>query len=239
MAVWCVCQSRELIWFSGGYACGCHVPGWAVDENGECEDVDECATQLAHCDDGKFCVNEIGEICWLANRCPYPTIGKIGTEIPNYIWLIYWKDLMTVLVSKALIWLVIDAVILTSALITNTTVQKLNLVPIHSEDLNVIANQEWLKRCIFCLLKCCLSSVKGYKAFERAGHLECIDIDECLEINPCQTNEICTNLPGGYDCDCRTGLEYNSNRESGMHLMSGTCVVLKFEFQSTNIVYAL
>ena len=77
-----------------------------------------------------------------------------------------------------------------------------------------------------------MSPVKGYKAFERAGHLECIDIDECLEINPCQTNEICTNRPGGYDCDCKTGLEYNSNRESGMHLMGGTCVVLKFEFQN-------
>ena len=64
----CPCYSRELILLSGGFACGCRVPGWTVDENGECEDVDECATQLAHCEDGKFCVNEIGQIDRLAKR---------------------------------------------------------------------------------------------------------------------------------------------------------------------------
>ena len=58
-----------------------------------------------------------------------------------------------------------------------------------------------------------ISLGEGYKAFERAGHLECIDIDECFEVNPCRTNENCVNLPGSYDCDCRTGLEYNHKNE--------------------------
>ena len=45
----------------GAYACGCRVPGWTVDVNGGCKDVDECATDVAECTNGKFCVNEIGK----------------------------------------------------------------------------------------------------------------------------------------------------------------------------------
>lgn len=34
--------------------------------------------------------------------------------------------------------------------------------------------------------------------------MECRDVDECSE-NPCGSNAICINTPGGYDCKCKVG----------------------------------
>ncbi|KAK8406643.1 hypothetical protein O3P69_007314 [Scylla paramamosain] len=47
----------------------------------------------------------------------------------------------------------------------------------------------------------------------RPGEFNCVDIDECIEDNPCRQNERCTNTLGSYKCqprlNCYAGFEMN------------------------------
>ena len=47
----------------------------------------------------------------------------------------------------------------------------------------------------------------GYLTFDS----KCIDIDECAaDDGPCQ--QVCTNIPGSYQCSCFPGYFYNNNK---------------------------
>ncbi|XP_071826802.1 uncharacterized protein [Apostichopus japonicus] len=51
----------------------------------------------------------------------------------------------------------------------------------------------------------CEDGYKPSSQFER-----CVDIDECLyQMDDCRSNEICTNTPGGFRCDCKPGYTKN------------------------------
>ncbi|PIK51215.1 hypothetical protein BSL78_11875 [Apostichopus japonicus] len=51
----------------------------------------------------------------------------------------------------------------------------------------------------------CEDGYKPSNQFER-----CVDIDECLyQMDDCRSNEICTNTPGGFRCDCKPGYTKN------------------------------
>ena len=42
------------------------------------------------------------------------------------------------------------------------------------------------------------------------------DIDECVnKTHICDSNAICNNIPGGYECECNTGYDGNGNECAG------------------------
>lgn len=49
---------------------------------------------------------------------------------------------------------------------------------------------------------------KGYVTFDS----KCIDIDECV-VNNVTCQQVCTNIPGSYECSCLPGYVYNDTNE--------------------------
>ena len=45
----------------------------------------------------------------------------------------------------------------------------------------------------------------GYWKEVGEGTIQCIDVDECLAEDSCSSHEVCTNIPGSFNCVCDEG----------------------------------
>ncbi|PAA53474.1 hypothetical protein BOX15_Mlig002622g1, partial [Macrostomum lignano] len=58
--------------------------------------------------------------------------------------------------------------------------------------------------------ECFLGQCRCKKGFYGDGRRSCVDIDECEIDGVCQSHSTCSNLIGGYKCDCDAGYQLNA-----------------------------
>ena len=87
-----------------------------------------------------------------------------------------------------------------------------------------------------CLLFVCLYSTRHIKSTGIDDKIEnccfLIDIDECLDANPCDENADCVNLDSSFICTCRQGFTGNGTTCNGKY-----CNVILFELLIHDIMY--
>ncbi|KYM87211.1 Fibrillin-2 [Atta colombica] len=186
----------------GSYECSCtDIPGYKLaSDNHTCEDIDECALNNANC--SHLCLNTPGSVfclcpdgfyltndwktCQDINECEVtPKICAENTECENTVGS--YKCTSTIhphVVTKILREEDYDD----------------NNEDDDDEDEN---NDDDYGEEITEIPQ----SSKCENGFKKNENLECVDVNECAEIESHRCQHECVNEPGGYHCVCRPGYE--------------------------------
>ena len=54
-----------------------------------------------------------------------------------------------------------------------------------------------------------------------------LDVDECINMSPCDENEICTNTFGSYNCSCAPGYEQTGDVCTGKSIIIFSQILIK------------
>lgn len=189
-----LCQNGTCVNTPGSYHCVCD-PGFELDANGACVNIDECARGLDNCDVNATCVDTEGSFSCTCNS-GYTGNGVTCTDID-----FCGDPARNNCAADAVCTNVPGGFTCTCADgyqgdgVTCTDIDECADTPLNECDPNAV----------------CANSAGGYTCTCEAGYegdgFDCTDIDECADpaLNDCHEYATCTNTAGGYTCECDPG----------------------------------